>query len=119
MSVCALRPSGPGSASLVGPEVIFLPDDQVYIVEKEDEEVYYYRGWWYWHYEGYWYLSRNYSCPWVTIPPPFRVPPRKLIKSRKKIGPPVKVLVVKKVSEQQDKGLKPLVHLSFFCKTAC
>jgi hypothetical protein len=46
------------------PEVIVLPETNVYIVPDLDVDIFFYNGWWWRPWEGRWYRSRNYSSGW-------------------------------------------------------
>lgn len=46
------------------PEVVVLPETNVYIVPDLDVDIFFYSGWWWRPWEGRWYRSRNYSSGW-------------------------------------------------------
>jgi len=53
------------------PQVIVLPETEVYVVPDILEDIFFYDGWWWRPWEGRWYRSRQYSSGWVYYP---RVP---------------------------------------------
>lgn len=62
------------------PQVVVLPETDVYVVPDVEAEIFFSRGWWWRPWEGRWYRSRYYDRGWVfyrAAPPPFyrRVPP--------------------------------------------
>ena len=46
------------------PEVIVLPETNVYVVPDLEVDIFFYNGWWWRPWEGRWYRSRNYSSGW-------------------------------------------------------
>jgi len=46
------------------PELIVLPETNVYVVPEVDVDIFFYNGWWWRPWEGRWYRSRNYSSGW-------------------------------------------------------
>jgi hypothetical protein len=46
------------------PELIVLPETNVYVIPDIDEEIFFYNGWWWRPWEGRWYRSRDYSSGW-------------------------------------------------------
>ena len=46
------------------PEVVVLPETNVYAVPDLDVDIFFYNGWWWRPWEGRWYRSRNYSSGW-------------------------------------------------------
>ena len=46
------------------PELIVLPETNVYVVPDVDVDIFFYNGWWWRPWEGRWYRSRNYSSGW-------------------------------------------------------
>ena len=46
------------------PELIVLPETNVYVVPDVEEEIYFYGGWWWRPWEGGWYRSRHYDSGW-------------------------------------------------------
>jgi hypothetical protein len=46
------------------PEVVVLPETNVYVVPDSDEDIFFYNGWWWRPWEGRWYRSRDYNSGW-------------------------------------------------------
>jgi len=46
------------------PEVVVLPETNVYAVPDLDVDIFFYSGWWWRPWEGRWYRSRNYNSGW-------------------------------------------------------
>lgn len=46
------------------PEVIVIPETNVYAVPDLDVDVYFYQGWWWRPWQGRWYRSHNYDSGW-------------------------------------------------------
>ena len=46
------------------PELVVLPETNVYVVPDVEEEIYFYGGWWWRPWEGGWYRSRHYDSDW-------------------------------------------------------
>ncbi len=46
------------------PELIVLPETNVYVVPDVEAEIYFYGGWWWRPWEGGWYRSRHYDSDW-------------------------------------------------------
>ncbi len=46
------------------PEVVVIPETNVYAVPDSDVEIFFYSGWWWRPWEGRWYRSRSYSSGW-------------------------------------------------------
>jgi hypothetical protein len=46
------------------PEVVVIPETNVYAVPDSDVDIFFYNGWWWRLWEGRWYRSRNYSSGW-------------------------------------------------------
>jgi hypothetical protein len=46
------------------PEVVVIPETNVYVVTDLDVDIFFYTGWWWRSWEGRWYRSRNYSSGW-------------------------------------------------------
>jgi hypothetical protein len=60
------------------PEVVVIPETNVYAVPDLDVDIFFYSGWWWRPWEGRWYRSRNYSSGWGyyrNIPSFYRVIP--------------------------------------------
>jgi hypothetical protein len=62
------------------PEVVVLPETNVYAVPDVEADIYFSQGWWWRPWEGRWYRSRQYDGGWAfyrQAPPPFyrNVPP--------------------------------------------
>jgi len=47
------------------PELMVLPETNVYVVPDVDEDIFFYSGWWWRPWEGRWYRSRDYSSGWA------------------------------------------------------
>lgn len=47
------------------PEVVVIPETNVYVVPDLDEDVYFHNGWWWRPWEGRWYRSRNHRTGWT------------------------------------------------------
>ena len=46
------------------PEMVVLPETNVYVVPGVEEEIFFYDGWWRRPWEGRWYRSRDYNSGW-------------------------------------------------------
>ncbi len=46
------------------PEMVALPDTDVYVVPDSDQDIYFYGGWWWRPWGGRWYRSLNYDSGW-------------------------------------------------------
>jgi hypothetical protein len=46
------------------PEMIVIPETNVYVVPDLDVDIFFWNGWWWRPWEGRWYRSRNYSSGW-------------------------------------------------------
>ncbi len=46
------------------PEVVVIPETNVYAVPDLDVDIFFYNGWWWRPWEGRWYRSRNYGSGW-------------------------------------------------------
>ena len=46
------------------PEVVVIPETNVYVVPDLDVDIFFYNGWWWRPWEGRWYRSRNYNSGW-------------------------------------------------------
>ena len=62
------------------PEVVVLPESNVYVVPDVEADIYFSQGWWWRPWQGRWYRSRYYDRGWGfyrAAPPPFyrNVPP--------------------------------------------
>jgi len=62
------------------PEVVVLPDSNVYVVPDVEADIYFSQGWWWRPWQGRWYRSHYYDRGWGfyrAAPPPFyrNVPP--------------------------------------------
>ena len=47
------------------PELIVLPETDVYVVPDIDSDVFFYEGWWWRSWNNRWYRSRNYDRGWA------------------------------------------------------
>jgi hypothetical protein len=60
------------------PEVVVIPETNVYVIPDVDVDIFFYNGWWWRPWEGRWYRSRHYDSGWSYYRqvPPFhrRVP---------------------------------------------
>jgi hypothetical protein len=62
------------------PEVVVIPDTNVYVVPDAEADIFFNGGWWWRPWQGRWYRSRQYDGGWAyyrSAPPPFyrNVPP--------------------------------------------
>lgn len=48
------------------PEVVVIPETNVYVAPDLDVDIFFYGGWWWRPWEGRWYRSRSYGSGWVT-----------------------------------------------------
>ena len=46
------------------PEMVVLPDTNVYVVPDSNEEIFFYGGFWWRPWQGHWYRSRHYDQGW-------------------------------------------------------
>lgn len=46
------------------PEMVVLPDTDVYVAPDYDQDIYFYGGWWWRPWGGRWYRSLNYDSGW-------------------------------------------------------
>ncbi|MGA2527359.1 MAG: hypothetical protein ABSF79_12220, partial [Smithellaceae bacterium] len=46
------------------PELVVIPETNVYAVPDVDVDIFFYSGWWWRPWEGRWYRSRNYNSGW-------------------------------------------------------
>ena len=46
------------------PEMVVIPETNVYVVPDLDVDIFFWNGWWWRPWEGRWYRSRNYSSGW-------------------------------------------------------
>jgi len=46
------------------PELVVLPETNVYAVPDLDVDIFFYNGWWWRPWEGRWYRSRNHNSGW-------------------------------------------------------
>lgn len=46
------------------PEVVVIPETNVYAVPDVDVDIFFYEGWWWRPWEGRWYRSQNYNSGW-------------------------------------------------------
>ena len=61
------------------PEVVVLPETNVYAVPDIDVDIFFYNGWWWRPWEGRWYRSRYYNNGWAhyqSVPSFYRGIPR-------------------------------------------
>ena len=49
------------------PQVVLVPQTQVYYVPGLDYDFYRFGGWWYVNRDGYWYSSRSYRGPFAPV----------------------------------------------------
>lgn len=47
------------------PELIVIPETNVYFVSDVHGDIFFYNGWWWRPWGGHWYRSRHYSSGWV------------------------------------------------------
>ena len=50
------------------PEMILVPDSQIYYAPTVEAELFFYRGNWYTRSGNRWYRGRSYKGPWVVAP---------------------------------------------------
>ena len=46
------------------PEMVVLPETNVYVVPDSDADIFFYTGWWWRSWEGRWYRSQYYNSGW-------------------------------------------------------
>ena len=46
------------------PEMVVLPETNVYVVPDSDVDIFFYGGWWWRPWEGRWYRSHYYNSGW-------------------------------------------------------
>lgn len=54
------------------PQLVVIPETNVYAVPDLDVDVFFYSGWWWRPWEGHWYRSRTYNSGWnhyQKVPP--------------------------------------------------
>jgi hypothetical protein len=49
------------------PREVYIPDEQVYVVDDDDYDVFRYGGSYYVCNDGYWYRARAYNGPWIVV----------------------------------------------------
>lgn len=62
------------------PELVVIPETNVYVAPDVEADIYFSQGWWWRPWQGRWYRSRHHDSGWAyyrSAPPPFyrRVPP--------------------------------------------
>ncbi len=57
-------PLPPSIVFAAPPEVVVLPETNVYAVPDVDADIFFYNGWWWRLWEGRWYRSRTYRSGW-------------------------------------------------------
>ena len=57
-------PLPPPIPFLAPPEMVVLPDTDVYVAPDCDQDIYFYGGWWWQPWGGRWYRSLNYDSGW-------------------------------------------------------
>ena len=62
------------------PELVVIPETNVYVAPDVEADIYFSQGWWWRPWQGRWYRSRHHDSGWAyyrAAPPPFyrRVPP--------------------------------------------
>jgi len=57
-------PLPPPIPFLAPPELVVLPDTDVYVAPDYDQDIYFYGGWWWRPWGGRWYRSSNYDSGW-------------------------------------------------------
>jgi hypothetical protein len=50
------------------PEVVAIPETDVYVDPELDVDIFFYNGWWWRPWQGRWYRSRDYRSDWVYYP---------------------------------------------------
>jgi hypothetical protein len=51
------------------PEMVLVPDSQIYYAPSVEAELFFYRGNWYTRHGRRWYRGRSYNGPWVVAAP--------------------------------------------------
>jgi hypothetical protein len=51
------------------PEMVLVPNSQIYFAPSVEAELFFYRGNWYTRSGHRWYRGRSYKGPWVVAPP--------------------------------------------------
>ena len=64
LSVSIGLPLPPPIVFAAPPELMVLPETNVYVVPDVDVDIFFYNGWWWRPWEGRWYRSRDYSSGW-------------------------------------------------------
>jgi len=54
----------PAIAFIAPPQLIVLPNTNVYAVPNVSVDIFFYNGWWWRPWEGRWYRSRNHNSGW-------------------------------------------------------
>ncbi|OGW40581.1 MAG: hypothetical protein A2010_01660 [Nitrospirae bacterium GWD2_57_9] len=62
------KPPLPPLVIPVPPPVVLIPGTYAYFAPGLDEDLVFYRGYWYRPYRGGWYRASNYSGPWGFVP---------------------------------------------------
>ncbi|MBN1472734.1 MAG: hypothetical protein JW925_13220 [Syntrophaceae bacterium] len=52
------------------PQLVVIPNTNVYAVPDIAEDIFFYAGWWWRPWKGYWYRSRYYDRDWAYHPHP-------------------------------------------------
>jgi hypothetical protein len=80
VSVNVNVPLPPAIVFAAPPQLVVIPETQVYAVPDVEADIFFSRGWWWRPWEGRWYRSRHYDGGWAyyrSAPPHFyrNVPP--------------------------------------------
>lgn len=65
-------PLPPAIVFPAGPQLVVIPDTDVYAVPDVEEDVFFYAGWWWRPWNNRWYRSRYYDRGWAYYPNPPR-----------------------------------------------
>lgn len=63
-----MNPHNPGGAVVTQPEAVPVPGTNVYITPDYDQDLLFYRDYWYRINNGSWDMARDYNGPWTYIP---------------------------------------------------
>ena len=57
------------------PILVQIPGTEVYYVPQIEAKLYFFQGRWYYHHNGFWYSSQDYTGPWAHLPKAKLPPP--------------------------------------------
>ena len=72
VSVHVNIPLPPAIVFPAGPQLVVIPDTDVYAVPDVQEDIFFYAGWWWRPWNNHWYRSRYYDRGWAYYPNPPR-----------------------------------------------